>query len=307
MVTLWLPDDGDGMVDVPMPVTAPHRRGARTNLINSLRGRAASRDEVLAVVSDVARAGIVAEAASLVVREWDFRDGVACEVDYSVADAARIVVDALMPVRRPSSYEGMRKLIGQVTVPSDHGSRAVWCESRNEAHCYRALLMTGTVAAMATQPMRIEWPLPSGRSRSHIPDALIERVDGTVALVDVTTADRACDPWLRAIHCLTAHTCEALGWDYTVVTEPTKQRQMNVAALWACRTAAPEASRRWRTIAREFDDGLQVEIAARRLDPDRGWAALLHLIATGVLTIDLDAPIRPWSEVRRGARIEATV
>lgn len=129
--------------------------------------------------------------------------------------------------------------------------------------------------------------------RTHVVDALAQRADGTLVLIDVTRRARLAEPRLSSIWTLTMRTAQAMGMQYTVRPELSLQRARNVAAMWACRAAPAHQSLQWRRLAAQMPEQVQVLPVARVLGEGRpNFAAVWHLVAHRVLAVDLDAPIK---------------
>ena len=207
--------------------SVPHRLGRRTNFIPPLDGRPAKWADVIDSVADSDQLASLAATTTATILTTG-SDGHAVIATADVDAMKSLVPDQLVGVRRPASHKGMTNYISRVTVPTEqHDARAVWCESFNELSHLRDLLLTNRPAQVATQPLRLEWVLPSG-VRSHIPDFLTRLADGQMTLVDVTTNSKVEDPRVRAILKLTKATAEAVGWAYQVRTELPPQRVRNL-------------------------------------------------------------------------------
>lgn len=252
---------------------------------------------------DPALAVAVARDARLHVRAWDLDLMKVRLLDLSVSESELLDVDALLEVRRPVSYKGMKRYIGRMSVPSrTDGEKGVWFDSRNEHDHYRDLLLSLDVVEMTTQPLRFDWIFSDGL-RSHVPDALLLLGDGSRLLIDVTRDAKLSDPKTRATFTLTAATCDELGWRYEVRTELSPQHVSNVSAIWSCRWARPQQARAWREQA-EAVVGLQVWTAATVLGGGNPtYAGIWHLVANQVLALPLADPIRLDSTIGAGRRI----
>lgn len=285
------------------PSTVSHRRGTRVDYLPHAQGPAAPWPDVIAAAIDPGRAAEVGARASVVIRT-DSPTRVKPDVhSLSVPKARELSPDDLLEVRRPVSYEGMPNYIGRMSLPTrrddpDH-QHAGWFESRNEQETYRELLMTRPITAMATQPMRLEWPLPGG-ARTHVPDAVYATTDGTVTLLDVTRRARLESAEAVAIFRLTSTTAAALGWSYQVRVELEPQHQRNVAAVWACRRARPDHAALWQERARSLPSACQFFQAADHFGgADRpSYGAVMHLIANRHLFMNLTAPMTIDAVVR---------
>lgn len=271
--------------------SVPHRLGRRTSFIPPLEGRAANWAEVMDVAEDpTIRASVAAAAtATLLTITADEEPSVATA---GVDSLSSLVPDQLLPVRRPASHQGMTNYISKVVVPSQaHDARAVWCESFNELTHLRDLLLTRQPTQVATQPLRLEWVMPSG-IRSHVPDFLLRSGDGGMLLVDVTTKTKLDDPRLKAILGLTAATAKASGWCYEVRTEMPAQRVRNLNFLHAGRHDTSQdrlaASRQLRQNTEELD----IQRASELLGgPPQGFVRLWDLVAHGHVHVGLDSVI----------------
>lgn len=167
----------------------------------------------------------------------------------------------------------------------------MWCESFNELTHLRDLLLTRQPTQVATQPLRLEWVMPSG-IRSHVPDFLLRGADGGMLLVDVTTKTKLDDPRLKAILGLTAATAKASGWCYEVRTEMPAQRVRNLNFLHAGRHDTSQdrlaASRQLRQNTEELD----IQRASELLGgPPQGFVRLWDLVAHGHVHVGLDSVI----------------
>jgi len=96
-----------------------------------------------------------------------------------VGRAAQLRPAMLDGCRMPASHQGMPNFIGIVVVPDlDGRRRPVWFESFNELTHLLDLIIESGVAAVATQPFRLQWTLArAGRPlhRSHRPSVRLRR------------------------------------------------------------------------------------------------------------------------------------
>ncbi|WP_460604838.1 hypothetical protein [Jatrophihabitans fulvus] len=221
------------------------------------------------------------------------------EYEIPITELATINPDELEPVRRPPSYHEMRNYIGRCSVPTRGEARSVWFESLIELAHLRNLLVGGQVTEVATQPFVLVWSIGSG-TVWHVPDIALRLRDGQSMVIDVTRRDRLATPRRIAIFELTAATLAAAGWEYQVRTELSDQRVTNLANVYACRHASEEQRDRWTAVARDLPIWpMELGALGRKVDVESGVAAVLHLVSTGRLFIDLDQPILPSSLVHR--------
>lgn len=294
-------------VDVDDPsglMTVAHRGGRRVSFIPPVSGPRASWEAVSRAATQPRRYRELVESASITCRVVD--DGRRSRiVHHSAIELSDIEPDALLDVRRPTSYVGQSNFVGTITAPSDHWEwRAVWCESLLERSHYHDLLIALPVRQLATQGLRLEWYTPTG-VRYHVPDALALLADGTRLLCDVTTLKRFESPRVRSVFDLTAATCEFIGWDYEVRVEMPAQRARNVRFLRAFRQLeSPRDERaraRWRNA--QISVPVQIHPLARSLgdgDVRRGLIRVWHLLSEGMVHADLSCHLRPETLVYPG-------
>lgn len=280
-------------------VRSSHRRGTRVDFLPRAQGPFADWAEVQRSADGDGIDAVLA-GARVVARRRDEAGEQVRTQDLSLAEAATQRPDDLVEVRRPVSYRGMRNYIGRMGLPSQrHEGHAGWFESRNEQENYRNLLIEQPVVQLATQPLRLEWPLRSG-IRTHIPDGMYLTVDGRVVLMDVTRRSRLLSPEAVAIFRLAQLTARAMGWEYELRGELTAQHQRNVSMIYSHRHETPNATA-WRAQLRAMPADQQVVQAAEALGtPLRpAYAAVWHLVATRHLFLDLSAPLVRDSIVHR--------
>lgn len=274
-----------------LDTSVPHRLGRRTNFIPPLEGRPAKWADVIDSVADSDQLASLAASAKATILNTG-SDGHPVVATADVEAMKGLMPDQLVGVRRPASHKGMTNYISRAAVPTEqHDARAVWCESFNELSHLRDLLLTVQPTQVASQPLRLEWVLPSG-VRSHTPDFLVRFADGRTTLVDVTTSSKVEDPRLRAILQLTKATAEAVGWAYQVRTELPPQRVRNLNFLHAGRRDTRQdrasAARRLRQATGPVD----VQRASELLGGGPGgYMRLWDLVAHGMVQVPLDDPV----------------
>lgn len=201
--------------------------------------------------------------------------------------------------RMPTSHQGMPNFIGIVVVPDlDGRRRPVWFESFNELTHLLDLTIESGVAAVATQPFRLQWTFAGHGVRQHYPDFLVETREGRRLLVDVTrSAKLANSASTRAICHLTGETARWLGWDYQVRTELPVQRARNLRFLWPDNEAL--STREIGDLQAALPSGhwsMRLDELERQLGPgSRGL--ILRLLGLGLLHTDLNQPIAEWSPI----------
>lgn len=210
------------------------------------------------------------------------------------AALASLTLESALPVRAFFSWQGKRNYEGRwwsSTVRSHVGF---------ESFLERDFLLSADydrdVVGVASQPFAFLWPRRTDGARGHVPDFFVRLRDGTGRVVDVKPAGRVRSAERQ--FGLTREACEAAGWDYEVFTGLTEPRASNLRWLAGYRQDrfAPDG-----TAAAVLVDSFAPETsltggvrrAAKVLGTDEGivHAHVLHLLFTGALAIDLDAPL----------------
>jgi hypothetical protein len=165
----------------------------------------------------------------------------------------------------------------------------VWHESELEAHVMRRYDMRGDVVAIAAQPFRIDF----GDGAHHIPDLLLYLADHRQVVVDVKAAKFLPDAMTQFEK--THAVCKAVGWEYDIHWEASRQVTVNVDRLSYFKNPGyyPDEEQLQRMLAwlTEPRPLLQAAIALDRPTVPDGRSAILHLVWAGVLTLDLSKPI----------------
>ncbi|WP_256884453.1 TnsA-like heteromeric transposase endonuclease subunit [Arthrobacter sp. STN4] len=210
------------------------------------------------------------------------------------AALASLALEAALPVRAFFSWRGKRNYEG------------LWWSSTMRSHVgFESLLerdfLLSTdhdrdVVGVASQPFAFLWPRGTDGARGHVPDFFVRLRDGTGRVIDVKPAGRVRSAGRQ--FGLTREACEAAGWDYEVFTGLAEPRASNLRWLAGCRQDrfAPDG-----TTAAVLVDSFTPETslaggvrrAARMLGSDENIvrAHVFHLLFTGALAVDLDAPL----------------
>lgn len=235
------------------------------------------------------------------VSSWSFRvDGVMTEWDW---ESGPPVVRALSPVRRPRSTSAHRHIPVQTFCVTT--GQVLGVESGLE---YELLLdrdRDPAVGWLVPQPCRLTfWP-PTGRARSHVPDLLEQRGDGSMVLWDARPQVRRDDKFEEAV-AVTAAACAEVGWRHEVFTGHARAHRFALrwlAAYRSPRTWHPAARAELRTVLDSHGSVSSV------LEADRGGGHLVqtmwHLLWTGELVTDLTEPLTAgtvltWSDTGFG-------
>lgn len=189
------------------------------------------------------------------------------------------------PVRIGSAYPHQRNYHGYYWMAATHNH--VWHESLLERSSLMWLDHTADIVAIASQPMK----LINGEGVCHYPDFLALDARGIQTVYDVKPYGRlnakalAQFEWTRAV-------CEAVGWDYRVLTELPHQHHVNLTWLAQFRQPGhgPGAAAEERLLAALGPDstvGDAVNLMEGKSTP-RARSSVFHLLWTGALTFDMN-------------------
>ena len=213
--------------------------------------------------------------------------------DLELVDADRASVEAIdfrdaVPVRMPRRHKQQPGRPGLRWNPAQ--GAFIYYESRLELLALLDLERRPDVAVLVAQPFSLD----EGRHR-RVPDFLWEDAAGGRGVVDVKPEHRL--PASEEKFAWTATTCNALGWHYEVMSEPTPARERNLRWLSAFRSppvrldeVAPIAldlaqeSTPWGTWLAEVTRRSEVE-------PWLVLPCLAHLLWANVVGCDIDTPL----------------
>jgi hypothetical protein len=237
-------------------------------------------------------------------------DGRMANVRVSTA-LSSLALESALPVREFFAWRGKRNYEG-LWWSSTVGSH-VGFESLLEREFLLAADHDREAVGIASQPFALLWPRGTEGARSHVPDFFVRLRDGSGRVVDVKRPDRVGSAQRQFE--LTREACGAAGWDYEVFTGLPEPRASNLRWLAGYRQDrfAPDAAAA-AVLAGSFvpEASLAAGIrrAARTLGADEGIvrAQVLHLLFTGALAVDLDAPLTQAAPVcAAGAPTEGSV
>ncbi len=194
-------------------------------------------------------------------------------------------------VRRLGSYDRARSNLALHPVERDGFHTHVWAESQLELAHLRQLDRERHFAWYDTQRLIVYWPQKRNRCVWHVPDIAAVDADNQPWLLDVKNADAlANSAHARAQLMLTAATCAHLGWGYRVLSDVTQQRRDNLSVLRTFFRIAPELDEHVRAAlrVRSLLLGDVIDDAGGRPE---GHVVALHLLAQGLLDVDLDRPL----------------
>ncbi|NEC91087.1 TnsA-like heteromeric transposase endonuclease subunit [Streptomyces sp. SID12501] len=154
------------------------------------------------------------------------------------------------------------------------------------------------VTAFVTQPLEFD-AIDARGAWGHTPDVFARRRDGSVLLLDVKNPELRDDPKVKLQEERTARTCERLGWDYAMVSEPSAQRWANVDLLSSARRPlhlGAELVPRLLELARE---PVEIGELMRFMEfPDLARGVLYHLMWHRRIVTDLDRALRETTLVK---------
>ncbi|MBS2964770.1 TnsA-like heteromeric transposase endonuclease subunit [Actinocrinis puniceicyclus] len=211
--------------------------------------------------------------------------------DQAWEDASDDVLASAVPWRTFRWYMGQKHYSGTYwsATMQDH----VIYESRLELSRLLLADFDPTVRHIVAQPFLLRAEVGGRRARKHIPDYLLLTGSGPV-VVDVKPTQHLAKPEVDFTFRWTRYAVEQRGWRYEVWSEPPVVYLENVRFLAGYR-------RQWLFDPGLLDAlktsglaGLTIAEAARAL-PDHAEpmvrAAVLHLLWSGVIKVDLDRPL----------------
>jgi hypothetical protein len=213
-----------------------------------------------------------------------------------------VLVDALLaglPVREFRWHKGQRHYSGWYWAATM--GRLLAYESRLELARIMLADLAAEVVGIATQPFRLVGQ-DGGRTRRHVPDILLVDADGGVTVVDVKAPDRLADPEVQGVFAWTRAAVALRGWAFQAWAGAPKTLLDNVRFLAGYRRrtvveagllpAVLEAAGEQATLG-----GVERALAGRHpallVRP-----AMLHLVWSGALRVDLQRPLSLDSRVQ---------
>ncbi|MEU3282689.1 TnsA-like heteromeric transposase endonuclease subunit [Streptomyces antibioticus] len=208
-------------------------------------------------------------------------------------------VAAGLPVRDFRWYKGRRHYSGWYHATT--GDRLIAYESRLELARILLADFARGVVGIAAQPFQVTAD-DGGRSRRHVPDLLLVHADGLVTVVDVKPPDRAREAkfveqfaWMRRL-------CLLRGWNFEVWSGADPVVVENVRFLAGYRRRFVVESQLFPEVLQAARGqgcvgGIERALAAQH-SVELVRPALLHLVWSGVLTVDLSRPLGTRTPVR---------
>lgn len=214
-------------------------------------------------------------------------------------EASRVPFEDGRMVRDIPSYRDQGHMPGQYWVAK--WGDFVDYESVLESKWLMLLDFDPQVTAFVSQPLEFDAIDARGPWR-HTPDVFARRRDGSVLLLDVKNPELRDDPKVRLQEECTRRTCERLGWEYAMVSEPSGQRWVNIDLLSSARRPlhlGVELVPRLLELARE---PVGIGELMRFMEfPDLARGVLYHLMWHQRIVTDLDRPLRETTLVKTSA------
>lgn len=155
--------------------------------------------------------------------------------DIDATQIRDLTLSRVSPVRMSKAYPGRKNYSGVYWARTT--GRHHWFESLYEKTALTALDRDPSIVDIATQPFKVAWP---SEHRSHFPDILAKRADGSMLVVDVRPRDRIKDRD-REVFAMTCAWATPLGMDYRLFADLAKVQDWNLRLLagyryarWAC-------------------------------------------------------------------------
>jgi hypothetical protein len=189
------------------------------------------------------------------------------------------------PVRIGPAYPRQRNYHGYFWMAST--GRHVWHESLLERDCMMRLDFAADVVAISSQPMK----LTGADGAVRYPDLLVLDARGVQTVYDVKPYSRI-DAIVRKQFAWTRDVCEAIGWNYVVLTEASVQYQTNL--LWLAQFRHPghhPGTEAEQELLHAAAEGWTIHDAVRAMPAASTAAArsrVFHLLWTGALTCEMN-------------------
>ncbi|MEV7929214.1 TnsA-like heteromeric transposase endonuclease subunit [Kitasatospora sp. NPDC088779] len=246
----------------------------------------------------IAEDASVPSAPDVTVR---YRSGTGAFVDTSLDRVSVDDVLAGLPVREMRWFAGRQCYSGWYWSATTGGH--VVYESRLELARILLADHDPKVVSIAAQPFWLQW-FDGSRMRRHVPDLLLGRADGSVAVVDVKAAHRLDDPKVARQFAWTERLVHARGWDFEVWSSADRVLLENVRFLAGYRRDAMIDPDLAEAVLDAVGESVLIAHLERSL-PEMGEAAvirpaILHLLWSGRLLADLSRPLGGATHVRLG-------
>ncbi|MFF0157243.1 TnsA-like heteromeric transposase endonuclease subunit [Streptomyces sp. NPDC005263] len=218
-------------------------------------------------------------------------------------EAADVPFEDGRMVRAIPSHRDQGHMPGQYWV-AKRGDFADY-ESVLESKWLTLLDFDPQVTAFVTQPLEVD-AIDARGAWQHTPDVFVRHRDGSALLLDVKNPELRDDPDVLLQEERTRRTCERLGWDYAMVSEPSGQRWVNVDLLSSARRPlhlGADLAPRLLDLARE---PVEIGELMRFMEyPDLARGVLYHLMWHQRIVTDLDRPLRETTLVKTATKAQA--
>lgn len=201
------------------------------------------------------------------------------------------------PVRKVRN-RGIHKVIGRFPSCKSNGS-IVW-ESQLERDCLHHLEMDSAVSSIRAQPFRVEYIL-NGKRRKYTPDFLAEG-DRRRDVIEVKPFEKTTSAEFASWQTAITLVLKKHDYRFIVLTEQDFRQEPRLTNYkWLFRFVKTKTSRYdllrlLEAISRGMTtiDAAQAQCRAMSIDPDSVW----HLIAIGMLDVDVAKPLNPQSIIK---------
>ncbi|WP_430336086.1 TnsA-like heteromeric transposase endonuclease subunit [Rhodococcus sp. ACT016] len=194
----------------------------------------------------------------------------------------------------------------RVSAPNEQGQ--YYCATadtllRHESKLERSAMMLAdrdpAVIGLSCQPVEFVWP-KSAAVVTHVPDLFVRRRRGVSGLVDVHAPVRTSGGEFALQRALTNAACGDIGWSYDVFTGIGPVFEANLYWLGAYRHKRFAPSDAVLDDVRDAYRGgapLSEGISGLQGGPESVLPWVYHLMWSGVLRFDWEAPLRMWTAV----------
>ncbi|MDC3728941.1 TnsA-like heteromeric transposase endonuclease subunit [Rhodococcus sp. Rp3] len=203
------------------------------------------------------------------------------------ADPCRMIQG--LPVRKVRSPPRRRHYAGMFWSATNRAH--VLYESRLELDRLWLADYAPEVVRIAAQPMWLCGP-DGNAKRRHVPDLLLQRIDGGFTVVDVKPAEFARRDEVAQVFAWTERVCASRGWSYEVWSGADPVVLANVRTIGAARrfgwVASGSLSAMATTTARV---GMTLDEVSASAKKPGGRLAVLAMLWSGIWSVDLLVPL----------------
>lgn len=218
----------------------------------------------------------------------------------------RISFEEASPIRQPMAYQGQRSKPGYYLMART--GQLTSYESKFEAAHLMLRDRDHHLASVISQPFRLHWRDQSNRPRSHVPDFLLQRADGTGEVMDVKGSRRAALPDNALVFGVTRRACAQLGFSFTVAQDIPPVVRANHRWLAGYRFATDRVAELGPFVLNAAEWGMALnelwaDVSQRASCPvARMKAVTFHLLWAGLLHCDFTTPLSGTTVIYTPAR-----